>query len=162
MKIIVTSTKKKGKTKTYQVDVVDGERILHTEVVEGVMRRDELVWKLAELYNALDIDMKETAATEEFMFAEIPTIPVLEEEEADEYFESNKEVVYNRILQAVGEGIISERENIRLFELNGTGVYITSNREDWSVGVQQALDYFVSVEQYDKCIAARQLLQDLQ
>lgn len=160
MKIVVTSIGKKGKNKIYQIEVMDGERILHKESATGVTIRDEVVWKLAELYNAVDIDMREIK--EEFKFAEIPSIPVLEEDEADEYFESNKDFVYSRILQAVGEGIQSNRETIRLFELNGTGVYITSNKIDWVTGVQQALEYYVTAEQYDKCIIARQLLQELQ
>ena len=98
---------------------------------------------------------------EEFRFTDIPSIPVLELEEADVFFDENSEFVYERILQAVEEGIIANRNEIRLFELNGTGVYVTSNRPDWSQGVQQALDYFILLEKYDKCIIARQLLQKL-
>jgi hypothetical protein len=151
VKLIVTSIGKKGKQKSYLIEVLDGDRVLHSETVQGVGKRDETVWQLAELYNALDIDMKESR--EEFKFAEIPSIPVLEEEEADEFFEDNKEFVF--------EGLKSGRKVIRLFELNGTGIYITSNQEDWKSGVQQALDYFLSLEQYDKCITARQLLTEL-
>ena len=53
------------------------------------------------------------------------------------------------------------QETIRLFELNGTDVYITSNKEDWKNGVEQALEYYVQKEQYDKCIQARQLMSKL-
>ena len=84
-----------------------------------------------------------------------------QEEEADEFFEDNQDFVYSRILEAVEEGIRATRESIRLFELNGTGVYITSQKEEWKNGVHQALDYFVAVEQYDKCIIARQILHKL-
>lgn len=159
MKILVTPTGKKGRLKTYLIEVFDSNRIIHTESAEGMQKRDEIIWKLAELYNALDIDVADEK--EDFKFAEIPSIPVLEESEADEFFEDHSEFVYNRILQAVAEGITSKRKSIRLFELNGTGVYITSDRHDWKTGVQQALDYFLLAEQYDKCIAARQLLLEL-
>ena len=104
--------------------------------------------------------MKDSKAVD-FKFTEIPSIPVLEIEEADLFFDENSDFVYERILQTVEEGLRSKRTEIRLFELNGTGVYVTSNRPDWKVGVQQALDYFVLTEQYDKCITARQLLQKL-
>jgi hypothetical protein len=158
MKILVTSIGK-GKAKKFIIEVIDNDTTIYTETVQGVVERDKIVWKLAELYNAVDIDIKE--GKEEFMFVEIPTIPVLEEEEADEFFEDNKDFVYERILQAVGEGIQSKRDSIRLFELNGTGVYITSNKADWKNGVQQALDYFLSMELYDKCVTARQLMLQL-
>lgn len=151
------SAGKKGKN--FLIQVIDGANIIHSETAKGLQERDETVWKLADLYNALDIEM--VSVQEEFKFTEIPSIPVLEEEEVDEFFESNSDFVYVRILQAVEEGVRSGRDSIRLFELNGTGVYITSNKKDWKNGVQQALDYFITTEQYDRCIAARQLMQSL-
>ena len=72
-----------------------------------------------------------------------------------------RDVACNIILQAVEEGVQSKRDSIRLFELNGTGVYITSEKEEWKSGVQQAMDFFASVEDYAKCITARQLLTRL-
>lgn len=159
MKIVVTSTGKKN-NRTFTIEVLDGQAIIHTEAAEGVKKRDEVVWKLADLYGALDIEMIE-AKPAEFKFTEIPSIPVLEEAEADDFFEDNQEFVYARILQAVEEGIRAQRDSIRLFELNGTGVYITSEKGDWKNGVQQSLEYFVAIEQYDKCIIARQILQRL-
>lgn len=159
VKIVVTSTGKTGKLKNYLIEILDGERIMHSEAVSGIVNRDKIVWNLAELYNILDIDLRE--GKEDFKLTEIPSIPVLEEEEADEFFEDNNEFVYERILEAVQEGIKLKRETIRLFELNGTGVYITSNRVDWKNGIQQALDYYITMEQYDKCIIARQLMLDI-
>ena len=159
MKIVVTATGK-GKVKKYLIEVFDGSNIIHTESIQGIKNRDAVVWKLADLYDLTEIEMKDTKV-EEFRFTDIPSIPVLELEEADVFFDENSEFVYERILQAVEEGIIANRNEIRLFELNGTGVYVTSNRPDWSQGVQQALDYFILLEKYDKCIIARQLLQKL-
>lgn len=160
MKILVTTTGSK-KSKKYIVHVLDGESSIHEEAVDNVSDRDALVWKLADLYGAVDIEIKDSMKTEEFRFSEIPSIPVLEESEADEFFEEECEFVYERILQAVEEGIKMNQQTIRLFELNGTDVYITSNREDWKNGVEQALEYYVQKEQYDKCIQARQLMSKL-
>ena len=159
MKIVVTSMGKKNK-KVYTIQVMDGPHVVHEESVKNMKSRDEVVWRLADLYNAIDIEVKDIKQ-DEFRFTEIPSIPVLEEEEADEFFEDNKDFVYERILQAVEEGVRAERDVIRLFELNGTDVYITSEKVDWKNGVQQALDYYISVEQYDKCITARQLMLKL-
>ena len=159
MKIVVTTTGK-SKAKKYLIEVFDGDTVIHTESTQSIKNRDTVVWKLADLYDLTEVEMRD-AKTEEFRFTDIPSIPVLELEEADVFFDENSEFVYERILQAVEEGIITNRNEIRLFELNGTGVYVTSNRPDWKQGVQQALDHFVLVEKYDKCIVARQLLQKL-
>lgn len=158
MKIVVLLTSKKN---TFMVEVIDGSRSVHSETVKGINNRDELVWKLADLYNIDDIEIKDLKQQDTFKYSEIPSIPVLEEEEADDFFESNSLFVYDRILRAVTEGVTQNLESIRLFELNGTGVYITSKKSDWRNGVQQALDYFVSIEDYSKCIVARQLMLKL-
>lgn len=159
MKIIVTHSREKNK-QWYLVEVVEGDRSIYKEEVHSVKKRDEIVWKLADLYGAVDIEIVEEDP-KEFMFSEIPTIPVLDEEEAEEYFEDNQEFVYERILQAVQEALMTDRDSIRLFELNGTGIYITSEKKNWKSGLDQALKYFIVVEAYEQCIIIKQLLNKL-
>lgn len=160
MKIVVISHNAK-KGKTYDIQVMDGNTLVHSESANNIKQRDEYVWKLADLYNAIDIEMVDEEMQDKFKQTEIPSIPVLEEDEADEFFEENREWVYDRILQAIDEGIELKRDNIRLFELNGTGVYITSNREDWKNGLESAIEYYVGLEKYEKCIVAKQLMNKL-
>jgi hypothetical protein len=161
MKIIVTPTGKKANKKVFVVTVLDGLVPIHSESVHGVGERDKLVWKLADLYGAIDIEIQETEREDEFKYSEIPSIPVLEESEAEEFFETNKEIVFGRIVKAVEEGVKMQLKTIRVFELNGTGVYITSKVDDWKSGVEEALEYYVSTEQYKKCIKVKQLLSKL-
>ena len=161
MKIVVTSQGKKGKS--FNISVVDGESIVHSESVKGLKQRDELVWKLAELYNAMDIEIvdKQDQEQDSFKYTEVPSIPVLEEDEAIQFFDENSDYVYDRIVQAVDEGIRSNSDYINLFELNGSGVCITSDKPTWKAGLQQALDYFESQEDYKKCIRIRGLIAKL-
>ena len=158
MKIVVTQAGKKKQS--YIVAVVDSGMCIHKETVTGIKNRDEVVWKLADLYGALDIEIVEPIP-QEFKFSEIPTIPVLDEQEASDYFEENMEAVYDRIVQAITEGLHVNRDEIRLFELNGTGVYMTSKRLYWKGGLDQALKYYIKIEAYEKCIAIKQLLAKL-
>ena len=85
----------------------------------------------------------------------------LDEQDAIEFFNDNEGLVYNRIVQAVEEGLVAHQSSIRLFELNGTGVYFTSEIKDWKRGLEKAIDYFVSVEEYERCITCKQLLSKL-
>ena len=87
----------------------------------------------------------------EFKYSPIPIIPVFDEEDAKYFFEDEKSFVFARIVQAVEEGLKTNQKNIKLFELNATGVYITSQKENWKSGLQSALDYFIESEQYEKC-----------
>jgi len=162
MKIVVLQ-QKADKPDHYTIQVVDGSTIVHSENAEGLAQRDEVVWKLADLYDALEIELKEKPKPQpvEFRFSEIPSIPVLNEGEAKDYFESSEQFVYDRMLQAIEEGIITKRPFIRLFELNGTGVYITSVKSSWKAGLNQALEFYLETEQYEKCAVIKTLINRL-
>lgn len=151
---------KLGKGRKYRVSLTDGASIVQEEVVSSIKSRDELVWKWCDLYHTVDIVIHEEKA-KEFKYSEIPSIPVLQDEDAQEFFEDNQNFVYSRIIQAVHEGIQTDLMEIRLFELNGTDVYMTSKRENWEAGVKQALDYFEEQEEYERCGQAMILLSQL-
>ena len=158
MKIVVTRTNKKKQS--YEVAVVDGVTPIHKETVSGIKNRDEVVWKLADLYGAMDIEIIEPKP-KEFKFSEIPNIPVLDEEEAEQYFEDCEEAVYDRIVVAIKEGLHTKRSVVRLFELNGTGVYLTSDRSNWKGGLQQVLQHYIRIEAYEKCTAVHELIDKI-
>ena len=107
MKIVVTTLQSK-KGDTHQIDVVDGQKILHTQIVATVEKRDEVVWDLAELYRVVDIDIKTKQKKKEkskladtFKYSEIPSIPVLEAEDAVFFFDDESTFVYYRIVEAI-------------------------------------------------------------
>lgn len=171
MKIVAESRTFKNST-LYVVSVVDGENILEECTASSIAQRDELIWELAEQFNTTNIEIKDKnkekrvrtkakSNTPTFRFTEIPSIPVLDISEAKEFFDDNESLVYNRILTAVSEGVKASINVIKLFELSGTGVYMTSEREDWKNGLKGALRYFEENEEYEKCATCRDLLDIL-
>ena len=163
MRIIVSTVPTKKGNK-HLVQVVDNDVIVYSETTTTIEQRDKLVWQLAETYNALDIEVTRSNRKldeDDFRFSEIPSIPVLDEEDAEAFFDDHEDAVYNRILEAVEEGVFLGLDEIRLFELNGTDVYLTSDKDSWKSGIEKAIEYFVKEEQYEKCIVGRQLLSKL-
>ena len=164
MKIVVT-TSQSNKGETHQIDVLDGQKVLHTQTVTTMKQRDKVVWDLAELYRVVDIDIKESKKKKEiiddFKYSEIPSIPVLETEDAEFFFDDESTFVFYRIVEAIREGLEQKLKEVRLFELNGSGEYFTAERRHWESGLQIALDYYVSVEDYTKCIEVRDLIKKL-
>ncbi len=147
-------------SRKYRVSVTDGSTVVREEVVNGVKSRDELVWKLCDLYHTVDIIIHDPKPAE-FKYSEIPSIPVLDEEDAQAFFDENEQFVYSRIAKAIEEGVLTDLTIIRLFELNGSGVYLTSDRCTWPSGAQQALQYFESVEDYEHCAKLRDLIEKI-
>ena len=163
MKIVVSIISSEKGSK-HLVQVLDHNSLVYSEITDTVGSRDLLVWQLADTYNVLDIEVqhdKDKHNNDDFQFTEIPSIPVLDEQDADAFFEDHEELVYTRILKAIEEGIIMNLETIRLFELSGTGVYLTAERCDWDSGLKKAIEYFITIEDYDKCIIGKQLLTEL-
>lgn len=147
-------------SRKYRISVTDGLTVVREVVVSGIKSRDELVWKWCDLYHTVDIIIHEPKPAE-FKYSAIPSIPILDEEDAQDFFDENEDFVYDRIAQAIEEGIATHITSIRLFELNGSGVYLTSERETWRSGAQQALHHFESVENYEQCIRLRDLIDKL-
>jgi uncharacterized membrane protein YheB (UPF0754 family) len=163
MRIVVEISIRDGKD-FYEIKVLDGEELVYVDTATTLDKRDEITWKLADMYNVLDIEIgkkRKKKKKEEFRYSIIPSIPVLDKEEAMVYFQENMTQIMDRILEAIGEGLDQDLAEIRLFELNGTGVYLTSQRHEWIGGLEQAIEYFVSTEEYEKCIVAKQLLGEL-
>ena len=144
----------------YRVSLTNGNSVLQEQIVTSVKSRDELVWRWCDLYSTVDVIMHEDKQ-KEFKYSEIPSIPVLDESEAESFFEDHQAFVYSRIVQAVAEGIQTNLTDIRLFELSGTDTYITSKRENWEAGLQSALTYFETVEKYEVCDQIAGLLNQL-
>jgi hypothetical protein len=143
------------KGKKYNITLLDGDSILKEDVAHSIAERDTLVWRYAETYNVIDIDVKSHKMAKQ---TSVPSIPVLTEEDAHLFFEENQEFTHNRIIVAVEEGVKNHLETLNLFELNGSNVYITSDREHWRAGLMQALEYFEDVEMYERCNKIQKLL----
>lgn len=173
IKIVAESIKSRNKTH-FVVRVVEDDTVIVEQTAATVNKRDELIWDFAEQFNTTDIQIigtisvDKTKQTEDapkgkakFKYSEIPVIPVVEMSDASDYFDDHEDIVFNRVLVAVREGIESGRNVIRLFELNGTGVYLTSEKADWKSGLDNAEKYFLTTEEYEKCAVCQELKNKL-
>lgn len=161
MKIVVTVVESSGGTQ-HCINVVDGKEVVHSSVATSIKERDKIIWNLADLYDTVEINIKSAKQqTQDFKYSEIPSIPVLDEDEAKEFFDNKSEFVFDRIVQAIEEGIFTNSPEVRLFELNGTSTYLTAEKSGWKDGLKTALTHYVRVEQYEKCPNIKQLLDKL-
>lgn len=161
MKIVVTVVESNKGTK-HCISVVDGKDVVHSSTATTIKERDTIIWNLADLYDTVEINIQTPKQqTKDFKYSEIPSIPVLDEDEAVDFFENRTEWVFDRIVQAVTEGLFMNTNEVRLFELNGSNTYMTAEKSGWKAGVKSALEYYIAVEAYEKCSATKQLLDRL-
>ena len=161
MKIVVTVIESSKGTK-HRINVLDGKEVVHSSVANTIKERDKIIWNLADLYDTVEINIKTTKEqSSDFKYSAIPNIPVLDEEEAKEFFDSKSGFVFDRIVQAIEEGVFMESAEVRLFELNGTSTYLTAERSGWKDGLQTALNYYINQEEYEKCTPLKLLLDKL-
>jgi hypothetical protein len=161
MKIVVTIVESSKGTK-HCINVIDGKEVVHSSTATTIKERDTIIWNLADLYDTVEINIQTPKQqTKDFKYSEIPTIPVLDEDEAVDFFEDKTEWVFDRIVQAVTEGLFMKSNEVRLFELNGSTTYMTAEKSGWKAGIKSALEYYISVEAFEKCTPTKQLLEKL-
>jgi hypothetical protein len=143
------------KGKVYKVSLLDGGTTISEENASSVQERDDIIWRMSSTYDVIDISIKNQ---KKLKLTNVPSIPVISEDDAADFFNEEEEFTHTRIFKAIEEGVKYDLETINLFELNGTGVMITSDRPNWLSGLQEALHYFESTEKYEHCTKIQKLM----
>lgn len=84
-------------------------------------------------------------------------------EDMSDYLRSNKESFFGLIIegikQCIGDGI--ELIDIIHFFVKDTKIVIQVKKDDWNTTLSLALEYFESVEDYEKCIEIKNLINNI-
>jgi len=72
-----------------------------------------------------------------------------------------KEVVIEEAISAIKEGIEKKKSSISLFEVAYSDYYIDIKRDKWKSTLEKVLEYYLELEDYDKCAEARDLINKL-
>ena len=86
-------------------------------------------------------------------------------DEAVERLNSDRELVANRILEAVRYGLKNNLLSVYLFELkiSSDKIYaVKCKREEWKSSLNNSRKFFESIEEYEKCAQVRDLILELE
>jgi len=72
-----------------------------------------------------------------------------------------KEVVIDETVYAIKDGIEKNKSKISLFEVAYTDCVIELEKTKWKSTLENVIDYYVSKEDYTKCIEIRDLINKL-
>ena len=72
-----------------------------------------------------------------------------------------KDTVMDELVLAIKEGVLNKKKSISLFALANTEYYINIKKEQWSTSLNNALNYYIDAEDYDKCVECRDILNKL-
>ena len=84
--------------------------------------------------------------------------PEIIEEGTENPFES---IVFNELIDAIENTIDFPQDEVELFELRGSSVYITLDRQYFPKVLISALKYFEKTENYEMCSKCQDLLQTI-
>ena len=84
-------------------------------------------------------------------------------EEMSDYLRSNKESFFGLIIEGVKQCIEDGVELIDIihFFVKDTKIVIQVKKDDWNTTLLLALEYFESVEDYEKCIEIKNLINNI-
>jgi len=155
---------KKVSDKEYLIEVWDDDLMVQTKLAKNIIERDKIVFDLCDMHNIVDVEYINMTKFQEIKDPADEAIPVLPYTDAfqlEDYVATRNSEVFDRILEAVEEGIMNKKKKIKLFQISNTGVYIDSLKRDWPAGLRVAHEYFLEVEDYDKCKKCIDLLDKL-
>ena len=72
-----------------------------------------------------------------------------------------RNAVINETIIAIKEGIKTNKKSISLFEVAGSDCYIELKKDKWKSSLENAIDYYLESEDYNKCIECRDLIGKL-
>ena len=85
-------------------------------------------------------------------------IPVFEFNEELKY---KKHQVYKSLIDGVTEAIKTNKEEIKLCEVKNSGIFISVEKQKWKNSLDSALQYYVDIEEYEKCSKIKDLIDKL-
>ena len=85
-------------------------------------------------------------------------IPVFE---FNEELKSKKHQVYKSLIEGVSEAIKTNKKEIKLCEVKNSNLYITVEKPKWKKSLDSALQYYVDIEEYEKCSKIKDLIDKL-
>lgn len=154
---------KKISSKEYLIEVWDDDLLVQTKLAKDILERDRIVFDLCDMHNIVDVEYVNMTKIHEIEDVDsgIPVLPYTDTFQLENYFDTHNVEVFNRILEAVKEGIATKKKKIKLFQISNTGVFIDSLKRDWPSGLRVAHQFFLDVEDYDKCTECLALLDKL-
>lgn len=157
----IVSTKLKTK---YLIELIDNKKVIKRTSATGLDNRDSIIQDWCGIYGTLEvvhtINKVKTPIIDEVVDI-IPNIPYVDELQLEKYFDVNSKFIFDRIVEAVNNGIITKRKKIKLFELEDTGIYITSSKRSWAEGIRTAKQYYLEFQEYSMVTECDRLLSIL-
>tara|TARA_Y100001973_G_C5194662_1_gene333392 strand:+ start:2420 stop:2689 length:270 start_codon:yes stop_codon:yes gene_type:complete len=85
-------------------------------------------------------------------------IPIFE---FNEELSPKKHQVYKSLIDGVTEAIKTDKKEIKLCEVKNSGIYITVEKQEWKTSLDSALQYYISIEEYEECSKIKNLIDKL-
>lgn len=155
---------KKVSTTEFLIEVWLGDDLVETKLATTNKDKSKVLYELSDFYQSVDvehIDMNKLQPNFKEVDSKIPIVPYTDMFQLENYFDSNNDYIFYRIVEAVEDGLKNKKKKIKLFQINNSGIFVDSLKRDWPAGIKLAREYFLNVEQYDMCSKCDELLKKM-
>jgi len=145
----------------YIIEVWDDDSVVQTKLATNILERDKIIFDLSDMHNIVDVEYVNMEKIQDKVDEQIPVVPYTDMFQLENYFDSNNSYIFNRIIEAIEDGIKTKKKKIKLFQINSSGIFVDSLKRDWPAGLRVAHEYFLEEEDYLKAEKCIQLLNQL-
>ena len=72
-----------------------------------------------------------------------------------------RDIIIEETVLAIKEGIKKKKKSTPIFEIAGSDYYVELEKNNWKPSLENALEYDIEREEYDKCVECRDLINQL-
>ena len=74
---------------------------------------------------------------------------------------SKKRQVYKSLVQSIAEGVEQDLESVNVAEIKNHNVIISVPKDEWKVGLENAMNYYIKTEEYEECSKIKKLIEKI-
>lgn len=154
---------KKLNKNEFIIEVIDDGEVIQTKLANNILERDKIIYDLCDMHDIVDVEYINMEKLQSVTPSDIdvPIIPYTDMFQLEDYFDSNNKYIFDRILDAIEDGIATKKKKIKLFQINASGIFVDSLKRDWPAGLRLAHEFFIEEEDYAKVQKCLDLLSKL-
>ena len=86
-------------------------------------------------------------------------IPIISLEDFEA--KAKKPLMMKTLVKSISEGIEDSLESVNIAEIKNHNIVINVPKSEWKPGLEKALEYYISTEEYEECSKIKNILNKL-
>lgn len=89
------------------------------------------------------------------------TVTKVEDYETLTHMPETKRKVFDRLLESIKDGVKTNKKSVDIFRVYDSDTILILDRDKWKDSLANAIEFYIQVEEYEKCKDCRSLIENI-